>query len=175
MWTRSAVRFGGVLLLGVMLGQFGFGGSASQARTTSPDQAAAGTATAASASSAERTVWYFYTVKWGKQDEFLDLFQKNHYPLLKAQLGTRLVGVKTYTPTYHGSGRSDWTFAVAITFKDSATMTGPSPEEELARKQFKDYEKFRAEERERFAALEAHWDVPLTEVNFETRQPVVRR
>ena len=33
---------------------------------------------------AGKTTWYFYTVKWGHQDEFLDLFQRNHYPLLKA-------------------------------------------------------------------------------------------
>ena len=33
-----------------------------------------------------KTTWYFYTVKWGFQDEFLDLFQRNHYPLLKARL-----------------------------------------------------------------------------------------
>ena len=32
-----------------------------------------------------KTTWYFYTVKWGFQDEFLDLFQRNHYPLLKAR------------------------------------------------------------------------------------------
>ena len=30
-----------------------------------------------------KTVWFFYTVKWGFQDEFLDLFQRNHYPILK--------------------------------------------------------------------------------------------
>ena len=40
----------------------------------------------APAKSAEssKTTWYFYTVKWGYQDEFLDLFGRNHYPLLKA-------------------------------------------------------------------------------------------
>ncbi len=32
-----------------------------------------------------KATWYFYTVKWGAQDEFLDLFQRNHYPVLKAK------------------------------------------------------------------------------------------
>src|SRR5688572_32754814 len=32
-----------------------------------------------------KATWYFYTVKWGSQDEFLDLFQRNHYPVLKAK------------------------------------------------------------------------------------------
>ena len=37
---------------------------------------------AQAAARAERTVWYFYRVKWGHQEEFVDLFQKNHYPVL---------------------------------------------------------------------------------------------
>ena len=129
---------------------------------------------AQSAAGAERTAWYFYRVKWGAQDEFLDLFQKNHYPLLKAQLGTRLTAVKTYVPTYHGDGRADWTFAVAITYKDTATMTGPSPDAELARKLFPDQERFRKEEQRRFELLDAHWDVPLNELNLDTRTPAAR-
>ena len=32
---------------------------------------------------AERTTWFFYKVKWGHQEEFVDLFQKNHYPVLR--------------------------------------------------------------------------------------------
>jgi hypothetical protein len=39
---------------------------------------------AQSAARPERTVWYFYRVKWGYQDEFVALFQKNHYPVLKS-------------------------------------------------------------------------------------------
>ena len=43
---------------------------------------------AQAAARAERTAWYFYRVKWGFQDEFVDLFQKNHYPVLRAQMKT---------------------------------------------------------------------------------------
>ena len=32
----------------------------------------------AQAASEPKITWYFYTVKWGSQDEFLDLFQRNH-------------------------------------------------------------------------------------------------
>src|SRR6476659_5552173 len=65
----------------------------------------------------ERTVWYFYRVKWGFQDEFVSLFARNHLPILKEQMKSgRLKDVRTYVPTYHGDGRADWTFAVAITY-----------------------------------------------------------
>ena len=32
------------------------------------------------AAAPERTVWYFYKVKWGFQQEFVELFTKNHLP-----------------------------------------------------------------------------------------------
>lgn len=164
-WMRR-MRVIGAVVLGVTCAQvFGLeaGGTA-----------AAPAVGQAAPASAEKTVWYFYTVKWGKQDEFLDLFQKNHWPVLKAQLGSRLTAVKTYVPTYHGDGRADWTFAVSITFKDVSTQTGPSPEPEIVKKLFKDQAAFRAEEKTRFELLDGHWDVPLNEVNFETRQPAGR-
>ena len=112
---------------------------------------------AQSAGATERTAWYFYRVKWGYKDEFVDMFQKNHYPILKAQLGTRITSVRTFVPSYHGDGRADWTFAVVITYKDIAAMTGSSPDAEIARKLYPDQERFRKEEQRRFEILDAHW------------------
>ena len=121
-----------------------------------------------SSAPAERTVWYFYRVKWGHQEEFLDLFRRNHYPVLKAQLGDRIAAIHAYVPTYHGDGRADWTFATALTFRDAAAVAGPSPEAEIARRLFPDQDRFRREEQRRFEILDAHWDVPLTEIELET-------
>jgi hypothetical protein len=127
---------------------------------------------AQSASRAERTAWFFYRVKWGFQDEFVTLFQKNHYPVLKDQMKTgRITAVRTYVPTYHGDGRADWTFAVAITYRDTAAMTGPSGEDEVIRRLYPDQAAFRREEQRRFEILDGHWDVPLNEVDLETRKP----
>src|SRR5947207_15091575 len=82
---------------------------------------------AQSASNPQKTVWYFYRVKWGFQDEFQTLFARNHLPVLREEMkGGRIASVKTYVPTYHDDGRADWTFAVAITFQDVAALTGPS-------------------------------------------------
>ena len=116
---------------------------------------------------AEATTWYFYKVKWGYQDEFLDLFQRNHYPVLKAlKEAGQYSAIRTYTPRYHGDGRADWTFAVELVRRE---VTGLPAEEEVIRKLYPDQAKFRKEEARRFELLEAHWDVPLTPVNFETR------
>ncbi len=117
------------------------------------------------ASRTERTVWYFYSVKWGFQEEFVKLFNKNHLPVLREQMKTgRILSVRTYVPTYHGDGRADWTFAVAITFRDMAAMTGPSGEEEIVKRLYPDQNTFRKEEQRRFEILNAHWDVPLNDV-----------
>lgn len=128
-----------------------------------------------SAARAERTAWYFYRIKWGFQAEWVDLFQKNHYPVLKAEMKEgRITSVRTFVPSYHGDGRADWTFAVAITFKDAAAMTGPSNEAAIIKKLFPDQATFRKEEQRRFELLDAHWDVPLNELDLDTRQMETR-
>jgi hypothetical protein len=125
---------------------------------------------AQSAGSPERTVWYFYKVTWGFQDEFVDLFRRNHYPVLKEEQKTgRIKSVRVFVPTYHGDGRSDWTFAVELTFRDAAALTDTSGEQEILRRLFPDQAKFRREEQRRFEVLEAHWDVPLNRLDLDAR------
>ena len=122
---------------------------------------------AQSGARAEKTAWYFYRVKWGFQDEFVTLFRRNHLPVLQAQIKSgRLTSVRTFVPTYHGDGRADWTFAVQITFKDVAAMNGPSGEDEIVKKLYPDQATFKKEEQRRFELLDAHWDVPLNELDL---------
>jgi len=121
-----------------------------------------------SADRPERTTWYFYKVKWGYQDEFVQLFQRNHLPVLREEMKSgRIKDVRTFVPTYHGDGRSDWTFAVVIVYKDIAAMTAPSEDEAIAKRLYPDQAKFQKEEQRRFEILDAHWDVPLNEVVFK--------
>lgn len=122
---------------------------------------------AQSGSNPQKTAWYFYRVKWGFQEEFQTLFARNHLPVLREEMKTgRIVSVKTYVPSYHGDGRADWTFAVAITYKDAAAMVGPSNEAATQRRLYPDFAKFQKEEQRRFEILEAHWDVPLNELDM---------
>jgi hypothetical protein len=112
------------------------------------------------------TAAYYYKVRWGFQQEFQDLFFKNHYPLLKAQTGGRIKHVEVLKPTYHGDGRADWTFLVIITSASWAAFESvPGTDEDLARKLFPDQERYKKEEQRRFEILDAHWDVPLSSVD----------
>lgn len=112
------------------------------------------------------TVAYYYRVRWGFQQEFERLFFKNHYPVLKEQMGEggRIRAVHVYRPTFHGEGRADWTFLVVIQFASWNVLGGPSPDEEIARRLYPDQGTFRREEQRRFEILDAHWDVPLSPV-----------
>jgi hypothetical protein len=117
-----------------------------------------------------KTTWYFYTVKWGLQDEFLDLFQRNHYPILKAKEKAGMYrSVRAFVPEFHGDGRADWTFAVELVVPPNAPTT-PSDEEIIARL-YSDRPKFAREEQRRFEVLTAHWDVPLNRVDLDARKP----
>jgi hypothetical protein len=158
--TRRCVQYG-ALLVTILLAA-GVHGESTGPRAQAPSAQAEGRA--------ERTAWYFYRVKWGFQEEFVRLFQKNHYPVLRDQMKSgRIVAVRTYVPSYHGDGRADWTFAVAITFRDTAAMVGPSGEAEIIRRLYPDQATFRKEEQRRFELLDAHWDVPLNELDMDTK------
>ena len=107
------------------------------------------------------TVAYFYRVRWGAQEEFLELFERNHWPLLREQLAAgRFLDVQAYVPRFHGDGRADWTVMVTITYRDWSAMEAHS-EAAIAARLFPDQARYQAEERHRFELLEAHWDVPL--------------
>jgi hypothetical protein len=106
-------------------------------------------------------VLYFYRTRWGAHDEFMELFRKNHLPILREQLASgRFTKLEIFTPRFHGDGRADWDVLVSITFRDWAAMEAHS-DAEIAARLFKDQKRYKTEEAHRFELLEAHWDVPL--------------
>ena len=74
---------------------------------------------------------YYYKVQWGHQQEFLQLFLKNHYPLLKKNIESgRMISVKIETPANHMTEDSRWDYRVTIRFKNSTLGTTANPDEE---------------------------------------------
>jgi hypothetical protein len=107
------------------------------------------------------TIAYYYRTRWGAHDEFVELFDRNHWPVLRDQLATgRFLAVEASTPRFHGAGDAGWDFLVTITYRDWAAVEAHS-DAEIAARLFTDIERHRAEERRRFELLEAHWDVVL--------------
>jgi hypothetical protein len=109
------------------------------------------------------TIAYFYRVRWGHHEEFVELFERNHWPILREQLRAgRFTDVSFYVPRFHGDGRADWDVMVTITYRDWAAVEGHA-EEEIGARLYPDRDRFHAEEHRRFEILDAHWDVPLEE------------
>jgi hypothetical protein len=76
------------------------------------------------------TVEYYYKCQWGHQQEFLELFLKNHYPLLKKIQSTgRIVALKIESPAYHTTEDGRWDYRVTIRYKDSTVATTSNPDE----------------------------------------------
>jgi hypothetical protein len=112
------------------------------------------------------TMEYYYKVAWGHQQEFLQLFLKNHYPLLKkiAESG-RILSLKIETPANHMTEDARWDYRVTIKYKNSTLATTANPDEEKFIKQlWPDQETYKKEEQRRFEILLAHWDLPVTDI-----------
>ena len=109
---------------------------------------------------------YYYKVQWGHQQEFLQLFLKNHYPLLLKNVETgRMLSVKIEQPANHMTEESRWDFRVTIRFKNSTLATTANPDEDRQIRQlWPDQATYQREEQRRFEILLAHWDLPLTDI-----------
>jgi hypothetical protein len=116
-------------------------------------------------------VEYYYKVKWGHSEEFLTLFKKNHYPLLRKGMESgRMLKVFMEQPRLHMTEDARWDYRVTIVFKNAAVANEPDPEEAALIKQlFPDQETFKKEEQRRFEILDAHWDLPVTPVDLEAK------
>ena len=113
---------------------------------------------------------YYYKAKWGSADEFLRLFKKNHYPLLKKQIEMgRMLKVWMDMPRYHSTEDGRWDYRVTIVFKNSSAANDPFDEEPIKRQLYPDQENYQKEEQRRFEILLAHWDVPIKSVDLSTK------
>ena len=112
------------------------------------------------------TMEYYYKVQWGRQQEFLQLFLKNHYPLLQKEVESgRILSVRIETPANHMTEESRWDYRVTLVFKNSTLATTTNPDEPALIKQlWPDQATFTREEQRRFEILLAHWDLPVTDV-----------
>jgi len=112
------------------------------------------------------SIEYYYKCQWGHQQEFLQLFLKNHYPLLKKIQSTgRIHSLKIDSPAYHTTEDGRWDYRVTIKYKNSALATTSNPDEEAFIKElYPDQATYKQEEQRRFEILLGHWDLPVTEI-----------
>jgi hypothetical protein len=114
------------------------------------------------------TVEYYYKTKWGHAEEFIRLFKKNHYPVLKRQIESgRLLQISAARPRLHATEDGRWDYRVTLVWKNIQATDDGFDESELSRQLFKDQETFKREEQRRFEILIGHWDNPIMNVELE--------
>jgi hypothetical protein len=115
-------------------------------------------------------VEYYYKTKWGHADEFLALFKKNHFPLLRKQVEMgRMIKVWMDQPRYHTTEDGRWDYRVTIVFKNAMVANEPFDEDALKKQFFPDQDSYKREEQRRFEILDAHWDLPVKTVDLESK------
>lgn len=114
------------------------------------------------------TIENYYKVKWGYAGEFIDLWKKNHYPLLKkAKEHGDILDIKAETPIMHSGEDTRWDFKVSITFKDAITAFAPNLTTPYRKQLYPDTAKLEKDEQHRFELLLSHWDVMVDKVELE--------
>ncbi|MFQ5741266.1 MAG: hypothetical protein ACE5JX_19890 [Acidobacteriota bacterium] len=112
-------------------------------------------------------VEYYYKVKWGHVDEFLDLYKRNHYPILvKLKNLGRIVDMSAASPFYHSGEDTRWDFRFTIVWKNATVAHEDFDTSQIVQELYPDQEKFKQEEQRRFQLLEQHLDVPVVELDL---------
>lgn len=135
-------------------------GSSGHAQAPGPAAQTAGTPYA---------VEYYYKVTWGHFDEFMELYKRNHYPiLLREQKLGRILSMSAAYPVYHAGEASRWDMRFTIVWKDAATAHDDFDPAPIVKELYPDQAKFRQEEQRRFALLVEHMDVPVNTDDLST-------
>jgi hypothetical protein len=115
-------------------------------------------------------VEYYYKTKWGHADEFIALFRKNHYPLLKKEMEMgRMLKVSAVAPVYHTTEDGRWDYRVTIVYKNASVAHDGYDAGPLLKQLFPDQENYKKEEQRRFEILDAHWDLPIKDVDLDAK------
>ena len=115
-------------------------------------------------------VEYYYKAKWGHADEFITLFKKNHYPLLKKEMELgRILKVFATAPRYHSTEDGRWDYRTTIIFKNAEVAHDTFDSAPLLKQLFPDQDNYKREEQHRFEILDAHWDVPVKDVDLDAK------
>lgn len=114
------------------------------------------------------TLENYYKVKWGYAEEFIALYKKNHYPLLKKAIEKGdILKIVAEKPRLHDSEESRWDFKVTLVFKNVQAAFDPNLTEPYKKQLYPDLDKLTKDEQHRFELLIAHWDVEVQPIDLE--------
>jgi hypothetical protein len=113
---------------------------------------------------------YYYKAKWGHAEEFIALFKRNHYPVLKKEMELgRILKVFAQVPRYHTTEDGRWDFRTTIVFKNAQIANDNFDSAPILKQLFPDQDAYKKEEQRRFEILDAHWDLPIKDFDLDAR------
>jgi len=110
----------------------------------------------------------FYKLPPGRQDEWLALYKKSHFPLMKWELEHReIISETVYTRAVHELSPS-WDIAIMIILPPAGQRKKPElARAQLMRKIYPDLDEYVKQEKQRWALTLEHWDERWVEVDIE--------
>jgi hypothetical protein len=110
----------------------------------------------------------FYKLPPGRQDEWLALYKKSHYPMMKWQIEHGQITSETvYTRAIHQLSPS-WDIAIVIVIPPlSQRKKSELTRAQLMRKLYPNLDEYVKDERKRWALTLEHWDERWVEVDIE--------
>jgi DNA-binding PadR family transcriptional regulator len=128
--------------------------------------AVASTSLLAEENGGPRTSQAYYKIQRGHEKEWVSLYTRYHYPLLKALKEKGYIRSITLLTRDRHHLSPDWDYELQIVWRDKvAQVTGLTPE--LQHATFPDWADFEKGEVARWQIVEAHWDEDLSPVKID--------
>ena len=81
----------------------------------------------------------------------------------------RMLNVTMVAPRYHTTEDGRWDFRVTIGFKSAAIANDNFDSSTIIKRLYPDQETYKREEQRRFEILDAHWDLPIKDVDLSAK------
>ena len=110
----------------------------------------------------------YYKLPPGRQDEWLALYKKYHYPIMKYELEHgQVISEKIFASGSH-SIQPSWDIAIIVVSPAAGARKAPERSRaEIIRSLFPDIDDYVKGERQRWALTLEHWDERLVELDIE--------
>ena len=120
------------------------------------------------------TVESYYRIRWGREEEFMALFRKNHLPFVRRMMEKGIVvEARLDRPREHMPEDARWDLRMTLVYRD---VSSSYSDDNISESDYSAIVKddvaeavFKHEEQRRFELLQAHWDVNVksTEIALE--------
>jgi hypothetical protein len=89
----------------------------------------------------------------------------------KARVRTSISQAKVFAvaPRYHTTEDGRWDYRTTIIFKNAEIAHDDFDSAALLKQLFPDQDAYKREEQHRFEILDAHWDVPIKDVDLDAK------